>query len=164
MERCGGAYHLLLHRPTNPIRESGKVSGREAPPQINPLARPFYPATASMDVLVKTALVRIKSLSCLEKTVRVMFDEISEKSWIRKGLADERRLDGTKEAVVVTTFGQKAEKALQVTSHKDEFYLPDKEGNNWVRVKAIAVDDAGVPVSAVRVTPSLCPILKRSNS
>ena len=110
MEGCGRAHHRLLHRPTNPGRESVKVSGREAPPQINPLARPFYPATASMGVLVKTALARIKSPSGLEKTVRIMFDEISEKTWIKKGLADERRLDGTKEALVVTTFGQKVEK------------------------------------------------------
>ena len=63
MEGCGRAYHRLLHRSTNASRESGKVSGREAPPQINPLARPFSPATASMDVLVKTALARIKSSS-----------------------------------------------------------------------------------------------------
>lgn len=162
IEGCGGAHHRLLHRPTNPSRESGKVSGREAPPQINPLERPFYQAKASMDVLVKTALVRIKSPLGLEKTVRVMFDEISEKIWIRKGLADERRLDGTKEAVVVTTFGQKVEKP--VTSHKVELYLADKEGNNWVKFKAIAVDEVGAPASALRVTTSVCPNLKRSNS
>jgi len=34
-----------------------------------------------------------------------MFDDGYEKTWIRKGLADELRLNGTKEKVVVTTFG-----------------------------------------------------------
>ena len=110
-------------------------------------------------MLVKTALVRIKSPSGLEKTVRIMSDEISEKTWIRKGLADERRLDGTKEAVVVITFGQKVKKPF--TSLKFEFYLADKEGNNWVKVKAIAVDDVGAPVSAVRVTPGFWPHLEK---
>ena len=45
MEGCGRAHHRLLQRPTNPSCESGKVPGREAPSQINPLATPFYPAT-----------------------------------------------------------------------------------------------------------------------
>ena len=49
---------------------------------------------------------RINSASGLEKTVRVMFDDGSEKTWIRKGLADEPRLDGAKETVVVATFRQ----------------------------------------------------------
>ena len=77
-----------------------------------------------------------------------MFDDGSEKIWIRKGLKDELR-DGTKETVVVTTFGQRVEKP--VTSHKVEFSLADIEGNNWVKVKALAVGDVDAPVSAVRV-------------
>ena len=43
------------------------------------------------------------------------------------------------------------------TSHKVEFSLADKQGNNRVKVKALAVDDAGAPVSAERVTPSAWP-------
>ena len=75
-----------------------------------------------------------------------MFDDGYKKTWIRKGLADELRLNGTKETVVVTTFGQSVGKP--VTSRKVEFYLAaDKEGNNWVKVKALAVDDLGAPVN-----------------
>ena len=59
---------------------------------------------------------------------------------------------------MVTTFGQRLGKP--VTSHKVEF-LADKEGNNWVKVKALAVDDVGAPVSAVRVTPSAWPHLEK---
>ena len=46
------------------------------------------------------------------------------------------------------------------TSHKFEFSLADKQGNNRVKVKALAVDDVGAPVSA----PSAWPHLDRSNS
>ena len=53
--------------------------------------------------------------------MRIMFDEISEKTSIRKGLADERRLDGTKEAVVVTTFGQKMEKPFTRVQIANDF-------------------------------------------
>ena len=60
-----------------------------------------------------------------------MFDDGSKKTWIRKGLKDELR-DGTKE-----TFGQRVGKP--VTSHKVEFSLADTEGNNWVKVKALAL-------------------------
>jgi len=88
-----------------------------------------------------------------------MFDDGSEKTWVRKGLADELRLDGTKETVVVTTFGQRVGKP--VTSLKVEFSLADKEGNNWIKVKALAVDDVGAPISAVRVTPSAWPPIRR---
>ena len=77
-----------------------------------------------------------------------MFDDGSEKTWIMKGLKDELR-DGTKETVVVTTFGQRVGKP--VTSHKVEFSLAEIEGNNWVKVKALAVDNVDAPVSAVRV-------------
>lgn len=121
MELCGRAHHRLLHRPTNPSREFGKLPGKEGPSQINPLATSLYPATPNTNVLVKTALVRINSASCLEKTARAMFDDGSEKTWIRKGLADELRL-------------------------------------------ALAVDDVGAPVRAVRVTPSAWPHLAKIKS
>ena len=88
-----------------------------------------------------------------------MFDDGSEKTWIRKGLADELRLNGAKETVVVTTFGQRVGKP--VTSHKVEFSLADKEENNWVKVKSLAVDDVGAPMSAVKVTPSAWPHLEK---
>ena len=52
-----------------------------------------------------------------------MFDDGYEKTWIRKGLADELRLNGTKETVVVTTFGQSVGKP--VTSNKVEVSLVD---------------------------------------
>lgn len=70
-----------------------------------------------------------------------MFDDGYEKTWIRKGLADELR-NGTKETVAVTTFGQSVGKP--VTSKKVEISLVDnEEGNNWVKIKALAVDDVG---------------------
>ena len=69
------------------------------------------------------------------------FDDGYEKTWIRKGLIDELRLNGTKETVFVTTFGQSVRKP--VTSNKVEVSLADKEGNNWVKIKALAVDDVG---------------------
>ena len=141
------------YQPKPRIR--GKVPEREAPSQINPLSTLFYLATLYTNVLVKTALARIKSASGLEKTARVMFDDGSDKTWIGKGLADELRLDGTKEAVAVTTFGWSVGKL--VTSHKVEFSLAHKEGNNSVKVKALAFDDVGAPVNAVRVTPSAWP-------
>ena len=155
IEGSGRAHHRLLHRPTSSSCESGKVPGKKGPSQINPLASPFYPATPNTDVPIKTALARINSTRGPEKTVRVMFDDGSEKTWIRKGLADELRLDGAKETVVVATFRQIVGKPI--TSR------PVKEGNNWVKVKALAVDDVGAPVSAVTVTPSAWrPILTRS--
>lgn len=70
-----------------------------------------------------------------------MFDDGYEETWIRKGLADELR-NGTKETVVVTTFGQSV--GRPVTSKKVEVSLVDnEEGNNWVKIKALAVDDVG---------------------
>lgn len=61
---------------------------------------PFTKATSSVthtEVLFKTTLAKIKSASGLEKKVRVMFDDGSEITWIRKGLADKLCLKGTKE-------------------------------------------------------------------
>ena len=78
-------------------------------------------------------LARIKSPSGLEKTVTVMFEDSSEKTWIRKGLVDELRLEGTKETVVVITFRQSVGKP--VTGLKVEFSLADKKGNNLVKSK-----------------------------
>ena len=71
------------------------------------------------------------------------FDDGNEKNWIRKGLTDELRLNGTKETVFVTTFRTECEKACYITSNKVEVSLADKEGNNWVKIKALAVDDVG---------------------
>ena len=70
-----------------------------------------------------------------------MFDDGYKKTWIRKGLADELRLNGIKETVVVTTFGQSVGKP--VTSTKVEFSLADKEVNNRVKIRVLAVDDFG---------------------
>ena len=48
--------------------------------------------------------------------------------------------------MAVATFRQSVGKP--VTSRKVEFHLAaDKEGNNWVKVKALAVDDLGAPIN-----------------
>ena len=83
---------------------------------------------------IKTPLVRINSASGLEKTVRVMFDDGSENTWTRKGLADELRLDGAKETVVVATFRQIVGKP--VTSHKVEFSLADPTKKEIIGLKS----------------------------
>ena len=58
---------------------------------------------------------------------------------------------------MVTTFGQICGKACY--KPQVEFSLAVKQGNNRVKVKALAVDDVGAPVSA----PSAWPHLDRSN-
>ena len=47
------------------------------------------------------------------------------------------------------------------TSHKAEYSLTDKQGNNCVKVNALAIDDVGAPVNAERVTPSAWPHLEK---
>lgn len=111
---------------------------------------PFTEVTSSVThtkVLVKTSLAKITSASGLEKTARVMFDEGPEKTWNRKGLADELLLNGSKETVVMTTFGQSV--GWPVTIHEVEFSLADKDGNNWVNVKVLVAENVGAPVNAM---------------
>ena len=111
---CGIAHHRLLHKLTNvpKPRIRSKVPEREAPSQINPLSTLFYLATLYTNVLGKTALARIKSAwSGLEKTARVMFDDGFDKTCIRKVLADELRLDGTKRSSGGSNFQTECGKA-----------------------------------------------------
>lgn len=165
---CTRTHHRLLHRRdgvtsqefggqsrTNSNCVSGRVPERDVPSRINPSATPEVPVpftevTSSVThtkVLVKTSLAKITSASGLEKTARVMFDEGPEKTWNRKGLADELLLNGSKETVVMTTFGQSV--GWPVTIHEVEFSLADRDGNNWVNVKVLAADNVGAPVNAM---------------
>ena len=95
MWNSSSSFIAQAFQPKPRIRS--KVPEREAPSQINPLSTLFYLATNYTNVLGKTALARIKSAwSGLEKTARVMFDNGFDKTCIRKVLADELRLDGSK--------------------------------------------------------------------
>ena len=112
-------------------------------------------STIYTEILVKTAVAKVKNSQGMETMARVMFDEGSERKWIRKSLAEDLQLEGVTENILVTTFGERIGKPI--TSQKVEFHLANKESDSWTNIKALVVDEVGAPVNSVSITPGKWP-------
>ena len=139
---CGRRHHKLLHgqqlvatpqQPSN-ISLSGLASAK--------------PALPLKETLLQTALARL-TVNGQEMTVRVLLDSGSQRSYVRKSIAESLGLQGPSELLSVTMLGGTTSETKRLQRVK--FALSPMKGDSKVEMEALAIPKICNPLGPVQL-------------
>lgn len=139
---CGHRHHWLLHGQQSVVtpRHLSNTS-------LSGLAS-TKPALPMRETLLQTALARL-IVKGQEMTVRVLLDSGSQRSYIRKNIAEALDLQGPSELLSVTTLGGETSETKRFQRVK--FTLSPIKGDSKVEIEALSISKICNPLGPVQM-------------
>ena len=141
VEGCGQKHNRLLHSDSQESSQSGQVKETSGLAAFSHIAK---------QVLLQTALAFVTEEGFQEIPVRILFDTGSQRSYIKKSIAEALNLDGPAETLSICTFGGDVIKSKKMARVK--FNIKGTQDTmKEIEIEALAINRICAPLQRMDI-------------